>query len=177
MVCLLFMVMVWLYGERRSKKIVIREHSRQIHWTLMGEAASSQFPSPTSKSKLEAGSVYFGPAWGRSMICKVDLLLPCLPWQPLRAAHWLLPQMSTVRTHTHAYARTYRNVWLIFSHLFSLLLRYSITCLQTSTISPNHCSWRVLLLSSFFSIVIASCHLLAPGAEGDGRRFLWGFFI
>lgn len=79
----------------------VEERRKLNELARAGEVASPRSLSPSLKSKLQAGSVYLGQGSGRSMICKVDLLLPCLPWQPLRAAHWLPPQMSTVWTHTH----------------------------------------------------------------------------
>lgn len=88
---------IYLHEERRKLKELARA----------GEVASPRSLSPSLKSKLQAGSVYLGQGSGRSMICKVDLLLPCLPWQPLRAAHWLPPQMSTVWTHTHTHIHIY----------------------------------------------------------------------
>lgn len=136
------------------------------HWE---ESCLLLIPSPTSKSKLEAGSVYFGPARGRSMICKVDLLLPCLPWQPLRAGHWLLPQMSTVRSHNHTRTHTPTrmsgsySVTLSFCHC-GLPLLISEHPQLALIIAPG----EVLLLY----YIICFLSLLAPGTVRDGRRFL-----
>lgn len=65
----------------------VEERRKLKELAQAGEVASPRSLRPSLKSKLQAGSVYLGQGRGRSMICKVDLLLPCLPWQPLRAAH------------------------------------------------------------------------------------------
>lgn len=44
--------------------------------------------------RLLSFCVWLGLVQGRSMICKVDLLLPCLLWQVLKASGWLQSQMS-----------------------------------------------------------------------------------
>lgn len=44
--------------------------------------------------RLLSSCVWLGLVQGRSMICKVDLLLPCLLWQVLKASGWLQSQMS-----------------------------------------------------------------------------------
>lgn len=65
----------------------VEERRKLKELAQAGEVASPRSLSPSLKSKLQAGSVYLGQGRSRSMICKVDLLLPCLPWQPLRAAN------------------------------------------------------------------------------------------
>lgn len=94
-------------GERKSEEAwKVEELPGEV------EVASSRSQSSALKSKLQARSVYLGQGRSRSMICKVDLLLPCLPWQSLRAAHWLPPQMSTVWTHTYTNSCTHTHVYI-----------------------------------------------------------------
>lgn len=153
--------------KRDIQELALKSTGDRSSWG----ATSSRFLCPTSKSKLEAESVYFGPAWGRSMICKVDLLLPCLPWQPLRAAHWLLPQMSTVLTHNHTRTHTPTGTYGSFSVTFSICYcGIPLLASKHPPLSPVISAGEVLLLQLiFFSLLLV---LLAPEAGEDGRRFL-----
>lgn len=149
-----------------SARVEERRKLKEPAWA--GEVASPRSLSPSLKSKLQAGSVYLGQGSGRSMICKVDLLLPCLPWQPLRAAHWLPPQMSTVWTHTHTH--TYKFIYIYtFIHTphastaskFLVSLEYFWVCEVLpigGTWCLSACSLYLYFLSSQ-STILLSCHL------------------
>lgn len=111
------------------------------HWG--GKQPPLDFRAPLRKANLRLGVFTLAQPeadrWSAKWIC---YCLVCLgsPWE--RHTDCCPRCLQYAHTITDTYTHSYRNVWLIFSHLFSLLLWYSIACLQTFTISPNHFSRR-----------------------------------